>query len=331
MSPNTPSAFSHEISVVIPVYRGEHSLTALVEELVAFGETQRTLSSNQYRIAEILLVFDNGPDRSDRTIRTLADRFPVVRPIWLVRNSGQHAATAAGIASSGAPWVVTMDEDGQHDPGQIARLIDKAVVDRLYLVYGYNENRTPHAAWRNVASKMAKDVAGTIAGTDAHQYTSFRLIEGNRARSACAYVGTRTYLDVALAWTIDAVGRCPVTARTESRSGSGYRLGTLLSHLWTLVLSSGSRPLRVVSVIGFVTASGGFLAATAIAWRKVQHGYQTDGWASVFIAVVVVGGLILFALGVLAEYVGALLQTVQGRPLYVIGNDPSLGPFADDA
>jgi polyisoprenyl-phosphate glycosyltransferase len=319
----------HTISAIVPVYRGERTLDGLVRRLVALSNHQQTPSGHGFRLVEILLVFDNGPDRSDIVIRELAREFHNVRPVWLMRNSGQHAATAAGIASSGSEWVVTLDEDGQQDPSEIARLVDTAISSGSYLVYGINQ-KTPHRQWRNATSRLGKAIARGVAGSELGDFSSFRLIEGHRARAACAFIGPRMHLDVALTWTIDRIARCTVVAQAEGRAGSGYSLSSLLTLFWTLVLSSGTRPLRIVSLVGFVSALGGFVGALVALWQRLRNGYDVAGWASVFIAVVVMGGLILFALGVVAEYVGALLRTVQGRPLFVIGDDPAQGPLKDD-
>jgi hypothetical protein len=316
----------HVISAIVPVYRGEQTLDSLVRGLVALSRGSPTPDGHWFRVAEILLVYDHGPDRSDAVIRSLAQEFDDVRPIWLMRNSGQHAATAAGIASSGSEWVVTLDEDGQHDPSQIGRLVDTAIASRSYLVYGRNQ-KTPHRRWRNATSWLGKMIARGLGGSELGDFSSFRLIEGHRGRAACAFIGPRMHLDVALTWTIGRVASSTVVAQPEGREDSGYSFSDLLSHFWTLVLSSGTRPLRIVSLVGFAAALGGFVAAVVVAWQRLRNGADVQGWASVFIAVIVMGGLILFALGVVAEYVGALLRTVQGRPLFVIGDDPKDGPL----
>jgi polyisoprenyl-phosphate glycosyltransferase len=316
---------SHEISAIVPVYRGQSTLPGLISRLATQNIEVTTPNGVPFRVGEVLLVHDHGPDKSDETIRALALEHGFVRPVWLMRNSGQHAATAAGIASSGCEWIVTLDEDGQHDPSQIGRLLDAAIESNAYLVYGTNADGTPHAWWRNATSSIAKRVARVLCGSSLDNFTSFRLVDGTRARAACAYIGSRTFLDVALTWTIDRSVACPVTAGTEGRAGSGYRLSTLLSHFWTLVLSSGTRPLRIVSLVGFLSAVAGLLGGTFIAYQKVQYGFDTNGWASVFVAVIVMGGANLFALGIVAEYVGAILRMTQGRPAFVIGDDPADG------
>ncbi len=319
----------HTISVVVPVYRGEATLRPLVAEIAQLEEATTTPDGHRFRVIEAVLVHDNGPDRSDVVIRELATEHSIVKPVWLARNSGQHAATAAGIASSGGQWVVTMDEDGQHVPSDIGLLLDVAIRDHVYLVYGRPVGGAPHAWWRNATSRLAKVIAGWMVGSDISQFSSYRLIEGARARSITAYIGPRTYLDSALSWAIGRTAPCAVSKRAEWRDESGYSLKSLLSHFWTLVLSSGTRPLRAVSFVGFLAALVGFGTAAIIIARKLSSDYKAPGWASTIVVQLVMGGLILFAIGVVAEYVGALLRAAQGKPLYVVLEDPDNGPLGD--
>ena len=120
----------HTVSVVIPVYQGESTLDAVVAELLDLPSPWVSDAGHRIAIAEILLIWDNGPDGSAEVIRRLAAAHPEVRPIWLSRNFGQHAATLAGMASSCGDWIVTIDEDGQHDPRSIADMIDVAISQR---------------------------------------------------------------------------------------------------------------------------------------------------------------------------------------------------------
>ena len=114
MTPRSDNAdpAEHTLAVVVPVYHGEHTLQPLIAELAQLTLRQWTPAGHAYRVTEVLLVHDCGPDRSDETIRCLAANHGFVLPVWLSRNFGQHAATLAGMASTTADWVVTMDEDG---------------------------------------------------------------------------------------------------------------------------------------------------------------------------------------------------------------------------
>ena len=319
----------HTVSVVIPVYQGELTLDAVVAELLDLPFPWVSDAGHRIAIAEILLIWDNGPDDSAEVIRRLAAAHPEVRPIWLSRNFGQHAATLAGMASSGGDWIVTIDEDGQHDPRSIADMIDVAIAQSSPVVYAEATSQAPHGRLRNAASRAAKrTVAGLTGGDAAPHYQSFRLVLGEVGRSVAAYAGPGVYLDVAVGWVAGKYATCPVTLRRESGRPSGYSFRSLLSHYWRLMISSGTRGLRMVSILGVVFAAlglagAGWLVVTGIAGTQ----QQVRGWASTMVAILVTSGAMLFSLGVVAEYVGVAVNMAMGKPLYLIVSDPSVGPL----
>src|SRR5712671_3502341 len=132
------------VSLVIPVYQGEKSLPALIDEIAPLTVEQKTPKGNPFVISEVLLVHDCGPDRSDITLEALSAQNPFIRPVWLSRNYGQHAATLAGMASATGDWVATIDEDGQQDPVDIGGMLDVALAESLQLVYAKPTNPPPH-------------------------------------------------------------------------------------------------------------------------------------------------------------------------------------------
>lgn len=320
---------AHAISVVVPVYQGETTLDGLLAELQEFVAPFTTPDGHRACVTEVLLVSDNGPDDSARVIRTLEQRYPVVRGIWLSRNFGQHPATMAGMASSGGDWIVTMDEDGQHDPAAIPHFIDAAMASGADVVYAKPTNPAPHGAFRNAASKLAKRLLRLSSGGQlATEFHSYRLVLGEVGRSVAAYAGVGVYLDVALGWVARRVATCPVTLRAEGARASGYNLRSLMSHFWRMVVSSGTRALRIVSLLGVVFALGGGLLAVYVIVAALAWGIDGQrGWASLMVVVLVVGGTILFSLGIVAEYIGVSVNMAMGKPLYVIVSDPADGPL----
>ncbi|MCI9889630.1 glycosyltransferase [Micrococcales bacterium 31B] len=317
------------MSIVIPVYQGEKTLPAVVQELMQYSEPHVSSQGHQFVIDEVLLVFDHGPDESAATIRALQEQYDAVRGVWLSRNFGQHPATLAGMATSGGDWVVTMDEDGQHDPAAIASMLDVAMAERSTLTYAKPSNQPPHGFLRNAASRGAKvTVAKLLSNKNSLNFSSFRLITGEVARSVAAYAGNAVYLDVALAWIATNVSTCPVPMREEGDRRSGYRLRSLLSHFWRMVISSGTRGLRLVSLIGAIFAVAGvcmivYLLIAALTGNV--NGQQ--GWTSLMIMILLGSGAILFSLGVVAEYIGVNVNMAMGKPTYLIVNDPQLGPL----
>jgi glycosyltransferase involved in cell wall biosynthesis len=318
---------THTVSVVVPVYQGEQTLEHLVKELSAFGTDAVTPDGHPFEISEVLLVFDHGPDASAAVIRRLADEQDLVRPIWLSRNFGQHAATLAGMASSGGDWIVTMDEDGQHDPADVPRMLDVAMARQTPLVYASPTNPPPHGWFRNAASRVAKWLfVRVLSNGDLASFESYRLVLGELGRSVAAYAGSGVYLDVAIGWVVDHPARCPVELRQEGRS-SGYSFRRLLSHFWRLVLSSGTRTLRLVSAAGVAFALLGFVLAAYFLVMRLTTERVVAGWTSAMVATLVGTGMVLFALGIIAEYVGVAVSMAMGKPPYLIATDLARGPL----
>jgi undecaprenyl-phosphate 4-deoxy-4-formamido-L-arabinose transferase len=327
----TSAPAPHLVSVVVPVYQGESTLAAVVEELTASVTERVSPQGRAYRVTEVLLVHDCGPDASDAVIRELAGLHPWVRPVWLSRNFGQHAATLAGIAASGGEWVVTMDEDGQHDPKRIGDLLDTAMRERADVVYARPTNEPPHGALRNLASRSAKWLVQRLAkGAPAADFSSFRLVLGEVARSVAAYAGPGIYLDVAVSWVARRIVTCPIEMRAGADRPSGYDVRRLLSHFWRLVLSSGTRPLRWVSALGAAAVLLAPVVAIALVVGRALGSWDAPGWTSTMILLMVATGVILFSLGVIAEYVGMAVNMAMGKPLYLPVRDPRQGPLGRD-
>lgn len=325
MTSSSPAV--HTVSVVVPVYRGATSLPTVLAELDRFSSPFPTPGGHEAVISEVLLVFDHGPDDSARVMRDLAARYDYVRPVWLSRNFGQHAATLAGMASSGGDWVVTLDEDGQYDPADIGSFLDAALAAQATVVYAAPVNQAPHGWLRRRASRGAKHLVDLLTGQGrARSYHSYRLVLGELARSVAAYAGSGVYLDVALGWVAGEVTTAPTRLRSELRS-SGYSPLRLLSHFWRLVLTSGTRGLRLVTAGGVVIAVGGIVTAIVLALRQAVTGSVPAGWTSLMVVVLVMSGLVVFFLGVVAEYVGVAVGMAMGRPPYLITSDPAVGPL----
>ena len=328
--PTRVSAIEHTLSVVIPVYQGAGTLESVVDELAPFTVGARTPLGRRYRVVEVVLVNDCGPDGSEAVCRAMAERHGWIRVVWLSRNYGQHAATLAGIAATGGQWVVTLDEDGQHDPGAIADMLDLAISAGLQVVYANPSNRPPHGWARNAASRITKSIAaGLLTGGDLANFHSFRLVLGEVARGMAAFCGPGVYLDVALNWVSTPAGYWPVAMRAEGGRRSGYSLRALSSHFWRLVISSGTRPLRFISVVGATLSTIGFFFAAVAVLRRLLDEVPVEGWTSVFVALLITSGFLMLALGVIAEYIAVAVKMAMGRPLYLVVSDPASGPLSD--
>jgi glycosyltransferase involved in cell wall biosynthesis len=311
------------VSIVVPVYQGERTLEALIEEIVPLTSRQRTAHGQLFHVTEVILVNDGAVDDSTSVMTSIASQHPFVTPLWLSRNFGQHPATLAGMASSTGDWVVTLDEDGQHNPADIAAMVDHAEENRAQLVYAQPLNPAPHSWWRNLGSWSVKFIGRTFAGNrEIGRFSSFRLIRGEIARSLAAYCGQGVYLDVALAWVVDKSAFCPVMLRSERGRASGYTLGRLVAHFWRFILTTGTRPLRIISILGTLSIFASLGISVYAIWQKLAHQVPIQGWTSLVIVISFFSGLILFSLGVIAEFLAMTLTMAMGKPLYLIVSRP---------
>jgi glycosyltransferase involved in cell wall biosynthesis len=310
------------LSVVIPVYRAGPALADACAEILEVCDETSPVGTLSIRVGELILVCDNPdlPDGEYGRLEEIANSDPRIRLVWLSRNFGQHPATVAGIVSSNGDWIVTMDEDGQHDPRFIGEMLATAARERAPLVYAEPTNVRPHGLIRNGGSWIAARVARAVSGTSV-RFHSFRLLEGSLARSACAYAGENVFLDVALSWTFGAAAACPVFLRQEA-SPSSYNYRRLLSHFWRLVVSSGTRPLRLIAGTGVLVAMAGLATGAYVLFRRLAGDIPTQGWASVIVALLILLGGLYVAVAVVAEYVGQAVRNTVGRPVYVRAEPP---------
>ena len=135
------------LSVVVPVYRAEQSLPLLVERL-------QTVLPTLAEAFELILVNDGSPDRSWDTVEDLASTHDWVRGIDLMRNFGQHNALLCGIRAARYEIVVTMDDDLQHPPEEIHKLLEK-LQEGCDVVYGIPEKKE-QGLWRNLGSEIGR-------------------------------------------------------------------------------------------------------------------------------------------------------------------------------
>ena len=301
-----------ELSVVVPVYGSANILPNLAKRLSEVLEP--ALGRDNY---EVILVHDHGPDHAWEVIEALAREHAWLRGIDLRRNAGQHNALMAGLAAASGQRIVTMDDDLQHDPADIPRILQ--ALESADLCYVQFEARQ-HATWKRMGSAFNDWVATRLLGKPRGLYLSpFRGFRAGVRDEAVRYRGPFVYLDGLLLQSTDDV--TTITARHHAREDgrSGYSLRKSIS-LWLQMATSFSIvPLRLVSATGMLTAGLAFLLATVILARKLMMPDMAVGWPSLIIAILFMGGLQLLALGAIGEYVGRILLNVNLRPQYVVG------------
>lgn len=298
------------ISVVVPVYRGDGTIAELHRRLAAQLDP-----TNQHW--ELIFVDDSSPDESWATITELCAADPRVRGIQMSRNYGQHAALLAGIRSAQYLLTVTMDDDLQHRPETVMQLVDQ-IDDDVDLVYGQSATEE-HAPWRNVTSRVAKRILATTIGADqARESSAFRafrtsLRDGWR-RVSDPYVS----IDVLLSWSTTHHRAVTVEMDERQIGSSNYTVRKLVRHMTNMLTGYSTRPLRVVTWLGFVASLFGFVTLGYVVVHRLVGGDTVPGFAFLASLVAILGGLQLFGLGVIGEYLGRVHVRSMDRPTYLV-------------
>ena len=315
-------AYMTAITIVIPVYSGVEYLSELI---LAIDDLRNSLSSTcpEIEILECICVSDNARDGSYELLQKLTLDYNWLHTLSLSRNFGQHPATVAGIIHSSGDWIVTLDEDLQHDPRLIPRLLLRAVQNGYDVVYAKPANDGTHSGFRNVTSVTTKWLIASLSGiSSAPLFNSYRLIRGAVARAAASGCSTETYLDVALSWYSNSVGSESikmVDKRTQEGSRSGYSLSRLKTHAVRLAISSDVRLMHFGARLGFLGASAGLTALLSLVLAKYffpEWASDARGWASLIAVILLVNGLIMFQVGLALRFLTAGLQRAQGRPCF---------------
>lgn len=307
MSVETPEI---DVSVVVPVYGGERTVPALVER------TRAALSERGWSF-EILLICDSPRDNSWAVCSGLARDLPSVEAVLLQRNFGQHPATLLGMRLARGQTIVTMDEDLQHAPEDIPRLVELSVAEKA-LVYGI-AGELKHSWWRNLTSRTAKwFIARYLNFRDAKVISPFRAFPATLRAAFETYRSERVAVDVLLSWA-GAPIRTVVCRYAEREQGiSGYTFGKLVGYLSDLMLGYSTAPLRLASWLGIMSVfvSLGIALFAFITW--LRHGSVVPGFAFLAMSIALFSGVQLLSLGLIGEYVGRLYFNSLGKPQYLV-------------
>ena len=299
------------LSVVIPVYNGASSIERLVNALkdgLGLGAP-----------FEVVLVNDGSRDLSDAAChRLLAAQVVPTTYVNLSRNYGEHNAVMAGLAHARGAWIVTIDDDFQNPPSEVAKLVRFAQDSGRDVVYSIYKTRR-HSTWRRWGSQFANGVAGVLMDKPSGLYlSSFRCMKQWVAQEAIRYTGPYPYIDGLILQVTQNLGQIEVEHAARATGRSNYTLRRLV-RLWLhLAVNFSIMPLRASTLLGLFMSALGFFFFLYIMIDYLLHGAPVEGWASLMSAVALFAGAQLVMLGLIGEYIGRIHLTANGKPQYVV-------------
>jgi undecaprenyl-phosphate 4-deoxy-4-formamido-L-arabinose transferase len=310
------------LSVVVPVYKSQAILPDLVQRL---SQVLPSLAEEY----ELNLVNDCSPDRSWDVICDLARQHSWIRPINLMRNYGQHNALLCGIRAARHGIIVTMDDDLQHPPEEIPKLLEE-LAGGYDVVYGSPEQEQ-HGFGRDVASWMTKLALQNVMGAEiARKVSAFRVFRAEVARAFSHYQGAFVAIDVLLTWGTNRFSIRTVRHEARKVGTSGYTFRKLVTHAANMMTGFSTVPLQFASLVGFLFTLFGVGVLAYVLGRYIVLGGSVPGFPFLASIIALFSGAQLFALGIMGEYLARMHFRMMERPSYVVRESlPSKESAAD--
>lgn len=298
------------VSVVVPVYNSGSILPDLVTRL------NPVLAAN-YDTYELILVNDGSSDESWDVICSLVANHPWIRGINLMRNYGQHNALLCGIRKATFEAIITMDDDLQHPPEEIPKLIEK-LSEGFDVVYG-PPIQQQHGLWRDMASFITKtSLKATIGAGTAQMASAFRAFRTQVREAFADYHGSFVSLDVLLTWGTTRFTAVPVRHDPRRAGVSNYTFWKLVNHAINMMTGFSPLPLQLASIIGFLFTVFGFIILLYVVSNFFIRGGSIPGFSFLACIIAIFSGVQLLMLGIFGEYLARVHFHSMDRPSSVI-------------
>jgi dolichol-phosphate mannosyltransferase/undecaprenyl-phosphate 4-deoxy-4-formamido-L-arabinose transferase len=296
------SAPGPEYSVVVPVYNAVATLDELVRRV-------ETVFRDLDRSYEIVLVDDGSRDQSWAAIERLRASGAPVRAFQFARNHGQHYALKCGLDHCTGRYAITMDDDLQHPPEEIAKLVRAIEADEAIDVVTGRYERKAHPAFRNLGAAALHRIERAIFRIEPHIFLGgFRVMrrsvvdEIRRARHAQPRIGP---LILSITSRIKSV---PVRHEPRRHGRTGYTLRKLVRDTLSSIMNYSSLPLQVVSFIGFGASLASVVLAGFYLWLYFTRGIGVSGFTTLVLLILFTSGAVLFSFGLVGEYLRRIVS-----------------------
>jgi dolichol-phosphate mannosyltransferase/undecaprenyl-phosphate 4-deoxy-4-formamido-L-arabinose transferase len=299
-----------KISVVIPVYNSSESLKQLCEQFEIYKQ------GKTYEIHEVIFVNDCSPNpQTWPTLQQLAEKYKWVKALRFTRNFGQQAATYCGLANATGDYILTMDDDMQHHPKNIASFAELGEHD---VVIGKITERKS-SFLDKLTTNMKSYFDFQVLGKPKHiSLSSFRLIRKEIVDEILRIKNVKPFISASIFHITRDVVNVAFEHQARSEGKSNYTFSKRIK-LFTLIIIDNSslliNMLRRIALLTFVISLAYILI---LLFRKAVLGHGMLGWTSTISAIVLFGSLNLLGISIIGEYLIRIFPIIENRQTYVV-------------
>jgi glycosyltransferase involved in cell wall biosynthesis len=309
-------AVVHGLSIVVPLYNEAATLERLHERLV---EVTKRLRETRGLACEVIYIDDGSRDGTLAIARELPAAALDVQVISLSRNFGKEAALLAGLDHARRGAVLFIDGDGQHPTALIETLVGHWLDEDCDVVYTAKANRANESVVRRVAVKVFYLLLNWGARPKIPEDAGdFRLLSPRAANALRQLPERNRFFKGLSSWIGFRQLRIDYEPQARAQGRSSWNMRRLIGLSIAGVTGFSVAPLRLATVIGMVLALVAFFYGLQIIYETLVYGTAVPGYPSLFVGVMVLGGVQLIMIGVVGEYIAKILEEIKGRPVYFV-------------
>jgi len=304
------------LSIVVPLHNEAASLARLHAKLV---DVARALAARRSLACEVVYVDDGSIDDTLAIARQLPASALDVQVVSLSRNFGKEAALLAGLDHARLGAVLFIDGDGQHPTALIETLVGRWLDDGYDVVYTAKAHRANESATRRILVKAFYLLVNWGARSKIPEDAGdFRLLSP-RAADALRHLPERNRFFKGLSsWIGFRQIRIDYQPEKRTDGRSTWNLRSLIGLSIDGLTAFSVAPLRIATMLGLIIALVAFVYGGQIVYETLVYGERVPGYPSLFVGVMVLGGVQLIMLGVLGEYIAKILYEIKSRPVYFV-------------
>jgi polyisoprenyl-phosphate glycosyltransferase len=325
-----PSNASSGLSIVVPLYNEAASLERVHARLV---DVAARLKAQRALACEIVYVDDGSRDGTLAIARSLPATGVDVQVVSLSRNFGKEAALLAGLEHARRGAVLFIDGDGQHPPDMIETLVGHWLDDDCDVVYTAKAHRDTESFLRRLLVKGFYTLINWGAQPKIPEDAGdFRLLSPRAAAALRQMPERNRFFKGLSSWIGFRQKRIDYEPAPRVDGKSTWNIRRLIGLSIDGVTAFSVAPLRLATVLGMALAVVAFIYGLQIIYETLVYGAKVPGYPSLFVGVMVLGGVQLIMIGVVGEYIGKILEEIKGRPVYFVAeHDVKLADAAEPA
>lgn len=303
-----------KLSLVVPCYNEEANVKRFFDEV-------NKVFRNKVPDFEFVFVNDGSKDKTYPELKKLykENQSSNIQVLTFSRNFGKEAAIYAGLSNAKGDMVCIIDADLQQRPEVVLEMLSELEKDEsLDCVAAYQENRKESKTLSGLKSAFYK-VINKITDVDfVNGASDFRLLKRTMVDAILEMTEYHRFSKGIFSWVGFNTKYIPYTVEERQFGETKWSYGKLFKYAFDGIISFSTFPLKLATGVGLVTAFASIIYLIVVVLQKLIFGIDVPGYATIVVLVLFLGGMQLFCLGILGEYLSKIYVQVKNRPIYIL-------------